>query len=542
MTSPDANRSDESPAARFAVLRAAGATDLDSFLRETNPPSVVDVLNVARIDMAQEWKKGNRVPVESYFARLPVLSMNADAAVDLIFDEYLCRERAGENPNVEEYVRRFPDYAIALRKQIDGYRAMATPTPPLTEVGEPQATLTPPVERGPFPHKFGRYTLQKVLGVGGMGVVYLAEDSQLGRQVALKIPRLDPEDAGGANRFLREARMAAALHHPNLCPVYDVGRIDGKYYLTMPVIPGVTLAERVKQGGILPLAESVRIVTRIAAGMQVAHEAGIIHRDLKPQNVILNSSDEPVVTDFGLARRVSGTDPRLTSSGAVLGTPMYLPPEQIGGAPEAMGPAGDVYSLGAIFYELLAGRPPFKGASGEVLRQVLQSKPAPPSSLRPGLDTGFDAICLRALEKDPKHRFPSMAEFGTALERSIARPRSNRVRYAVLGIALVLIVAGIAWAVWPPHRTSTAPTGPPVIPQASKDKDYFQPGSRWTGEFRFGPADDFPKSAFLHVTERTGTTFRGRYISEGKFEWEVEGTIRNGEVRWDLKKAANQLA
>jgi hypothetical protein len=373
-----------------------------------------------------------------------------------------------------------------------------------------------------------------------MGVVYLAEDATLGRQVALKLLRPDAGDPASTGRFRREARLAATLSHPHLCPVYDFGHDSGVDYLTMPYIPGESLAARVARGGPLPVDEAVRLVRAIAAAMQSAHSAGVIHRDLKPGNVILNENGDPVVTDFGLARRVAGEDPRLTGSGAVLGTPAYMPPEQIGANPEAVGPACDVYSLGAIFYELLSGRPPFTGqSSGEVLRQVLTAEPTPLRTLHPEVPRHLDAVCLRALAKDPAKRFRSMGEFAAALDEGPARTRWIWWTGGAAAAALALV----AWAGYPAAEPATGPPPGERAQPAAASADPVGAGTRWVGDFQFGGADGPTGAVVLTVTERSGEEFVGRYETEHKYEWEVRGTVKPArKVSFALVKPLNAEA
>jgi predicted Ser/Thr protein kinase len=265
-----------------------------------------------------------------------------------------------------------------------------------------------------LPAPFGRYRLLRLLGQGGMGTVYLAHDAQLDRPVALKIPHFTAADGPRPReRFYREARAAATLHHPNVCPVYDVGDQDGTPYLTMAFIEGKPLAQLARARPLTP-RQSAALVRKLALALHEAHRKGIIHRDLKPENVMIDRRGEPVVMDFGLARRVRG-DARLTRQGDVFGTPAYMPPEQANGDPDAMGPACDIYSLGMILYELLAGRLPFRGDALAVLVQVLAEKPPAPSTFHPGLDPALEAVCLKAIAKDPADRHRSMADLAAAL-------------------------------------------------------------------------------------------------------------------------------
>jgi formylglycine-generating enzyme required for sulfatase activity len=270
-----------------------------------------------------------------------------------------------------------------------------------------------------LPEPFGRYRILKKLGQGGMGSVYLAHDTQLGRKVGLKVPHLEPGDATVLQRFYREARAAATLHHPNICPVHDVGEQDGIPYLTMAFIEGRTLAARLQDGNPLPQREAAAIVRKLALALKEAHARGVIHRDLKPANVMIDQRGEPVVMDFGLARSRDST--RLTQRGSFMGTPAYMPPEQVRGETEAMGPGVDIYSLGVVLYELLTGRAPFEGPLEAVVARILTQSPPRPSAYRPDLHPDLEAICLRGMEKEIAARYASMGEMATALGAYLRR-------------------------------------------------------------------------------------------------------------------------
>jgi serine/threonine protein kinase len=252
-----------------------------------------------------------------------------------------------------------------------------------------------------------------------MGAVYLAHDTQLDRQIALKVSHFTGADGPEVlERFYREARIACTLAHPNLCPVHDVGQIDGVYYLTMPYIEGKPLREFIRKGRLPTQQTAAGLVRLLAQAMQAAHDRGIIHRDLKPANIMITPDKQPVVMDFGLARRLPGsTDVRVTQSGALLGTPAYMPPEQVNADVKAMGPGCDIYSLGVILYELLTQRLPFEGPLGELMTRIMRDPPPRPSQFRPDLSPALEAICLKALQKKPADRYPSMNDFATALEQ-----------------------------------------------------------------------------------------------------------------------------
>jgi WD40 repeat protein len=261
------------------------------------------------------------------------------------------------------------------------------------------------------------YEILGELGRGGMSVVYRARQLGLGRVVALKMIRLGAQ-AGPDElaRFRREAEAVARLHHPNIVQVYELGEQDGRPFLALEFCDGGSLAAALA-GQPQPVRRAAELTATLARAVHAAHEAGVVHRDLKPANVLLNADGTPRITDFGLAKKLDG-DTRLTATGAILGTPSYMAPEQASGDGKHVGPAADVWALGAILYELLTGRPPFQGATPfDTLMQVLSDAAEPPSRLRPGVPAELEAICLRCLEKKPARRYASAAELADDLQR-----------------------------------------------------------------------------------------------------------------------------
>jgi serine/threonine-protein kinase len=309
------------------------------------------------------------------------------------------------------------------------------------------------------------YRVECLLGRGGMGAVFRAWHHRLNRPVALKM-MLAGAYAGPRERerFQREAEAVAGLQHPNVVQVHDVGDASGRPYFTMELVDGGSLAQTLT-GAPLPVERAAELVGILAAAVQAAHTAGVVHRDLKPANVLLTIDGTPKVSDFGLARRLSDAA-GLTHTGVALGTPSYMAPEQAGGKLSAVGPAADVYALGAILYECLTGRPPIRAESPqETLRQVIAQDPVPPSRLNSKVPRDLETICLKCLEKDPQKRYPSASDLAADLHRfqrgeSIVarRPglserfgrwvRRNQKVAALLGASVLLTIALISDAVW----------------------------------------------------------------------------------------------
>jgi tRNA A-37 threonylcarbamoyl transferase component Bud32 len=260
------------------------------------------------------------------------------------------------------------------------------------------------------------YEILGELGRGGMGVVYKARQIKLNRLVALKMI-LAGGHAGEAElmRFRAEAEAIARLQHPHIVQVYEVGEHDGLPFFSLEFCEGGSLAKKL-DGTPLPPREAVRLVETLAGAVQAAHQANVIHRDLNPANVLLAGGGTPKVTDFGLAKKLD--EAGQTASNAIMGTPSYMAPEQAGGRSKAVGPAADVYALGAILYELLTGRPPFKAATMvDTLMQVVADEPVPPSRLQPTTPRDLETICLKCLHKEPGKRYGSAADLAADLRR-----------------------------------------------------------------------------------------------------------------------------
>jgi formylglycine-generating enzyme required for sulfatase activity/tRNA A-37 threonylcarbamoyl transferase component Bud32 len=282
---------------------------------------------------------------------------------------------------------------------------------------------------------FGDYELLVEIARGGMGVVYKARQNKLNRLVALKMIRSgELADAEQVKRFYAEAEAAAKLDHAGIVPIFEVGEADGQHFYSMAFVAGRSLNDCVKQDGPLPPRRAAELVRSVAGAVQFAHDKGIVHRDIKPQNVLLDEREQPRVTDFGLAKQVH-TSSDLTIEGQVMGTPSYMPPEQAKGAVQVIGPASDVYSLGATLYFLLTGRPPFQTASAaETVRQVIEVEPVPPRRLNAAVPRDLETICLKCLRKESTNRYATAAALADDLGRWLehkpiaARPVSRSVR------------------------------------------------------------------------------------------------------------------
>jgi serine/threonine-protein kinase len=341
--------------------------------------------------------------IEDYLNNGPEAERPARLRQLLLLDMHY-RRRCGGRPTAEEYAARFPGEDAVIRD------ALAPPAP-ADAAPEPQPR---------WPTIPGYELLERVPG-GGMGVVWKARQKGLGRVIALKMIRdveiATPEDL---RRFRDEYRTGGQLDHANIVPVYEVGEHHGHPFFTMKLIEGSSLEERIRQSP-LPPREAARLLAAVARAVQHAHERHVIHRDLKPANILLDAAGEPHVIDFGLAK-VAGGEPGRTVSGAILGTPSYMAPEQAAGRSKDVSAATDVYGLGAVLYGMLTGHPPFQAATvDETLAQVIAGAPAPPQWVNGAIDAELQTICLVCLAKNPADRYYATAgELADDLDRYLA--------------------------------------------------------------------------------------------------------------------------
>jgi eukaryotic-like serine/threonine-protein kinase len=386
--------------------------------------------------------------------------------LDEIFDSGCTpEEMCGDCPELLPELRERWRLMRAVEAELDAL----FPTPGLAPEGDTSATWRADSDLPSIPG----YDVQHLLGRGGMGMVFKARHLRLNRMVALKMliagAYAGPHER---ERFQREAKAAASLRHPNIVQVYDVGEHERWPYFTMELVEGGSLAKTLA-GTPQPARHAAALLATLADAVQVAHQAGLIHRDLKPANILVTADGTPKVADFGLARQFEA-DPTLTLSGVRIGTPSYMAPEQAIGKVGTVGPAADVYSLGAMLYEMLTGRPPFRGdTASETERQVIADEPVPPTRLNPKVPRDLETICLKCLHKDPRRRYATAAALAEDLRRYerdepiAARPASKPERaarwlrrhpaqsaiLAASALLIMLLVGGGLWlAVQQGHR------------------------------------------------------------------------------------------
>jgi serine/threonine protein kinase/Flp pilus assembly protein TadD len=417
------------------------------------PTSPVPQADQLLHEQSQHWLRGQQALVETYLERFPDLAADRELVLDLICHEILLRTRRGELPDRADYLRRFPDFADDLEVQFEVHQALSRDGEDPTVLD--LASLDEKGSSAVIPMQVGDYEVVRELGRGSMGVVYLARHRELKRQVALKMIQSPAHGCPRVlARFRTEAEVLARLQHPNIVQIYEVGESEGRPFFALEYLPGGGLDCKLK-GSPQPPRAAAQLVCTLARAIDAAHQAGVVHRDLKPANVLLVSggvvsgewSDVPgtttphsplptphsplipKITDFGLAKQLDGEGGQ-TNSGDILGTPCYMAPEQACGRKGAVGPWTDVYSLGAIFYELLTGRPPFNGATvWDTLEQVVAHDPVPPTRLQAKVPRDLEVVCLKCLAKDPARRYSRAADLAEDLRRYLggeairARPR-----------------------------------------------------------------------------------------------------------------------
>ncbi|HVU40940.1 MAG TPA: serine/threonine-protein kinase [Xanthobacteraceae bacterium] len=368
-----------------------------------------------------------------------------DARLLVLVDRLAEQLRRGEPPQIDAFLAQHADLADELRPLwaamlvtdcvAAGSRALGSsrgsssagdqtqehsPQPRTATLATPRPASARMPSSEPVLRQFADYELLEELGRGGMGVVYRARQISLDRIVALKmVLRGDMASAADLARFRTEAEAAARLDHPGIVPVYEVGDFEGQPYFTMKYVEGTTLARRLAEGP-LTARETAQLLAPVARAIHYAHSRGVLHRDLKPSNILIDAEGRPHVSDFGLAKRVEA-EMNLTLSGAILGTPAHMAPEQAAGTRGKLGPTSDVYSLGTILYQMLTGRPPFQAASPvDTVLLVLEQDPLPPRLVNPRADRELEMIALKCLQKPQDLRYESAKLMADDLEAFLA--------------------------------------------------------------------------------------------------------------------------
>jgi serine/threonine protein kinase len=428
------------------------------------PDSTVDYARPGgspEADMRRRWQSGERATAEEYFQRDAALTQDEEAAIDLIYCEFLMRGERGESPTADEYLARFPQYAARLQFLLafDAAVCDLIRSNSVTQVRiTPREPVTPLLEDSPTLIG-GKYRIIELLDRGGQGEVYRALHETLRRDVVIKLS-LKPASQAAADRdaFLAEGRVLAGLQHPNIAAVYDVDFHQGRPFLAIEYVRGMTVDQYAHSRHPTPL-EAAALIARVARAVAAAHRRGVVHRDLKPRNILIDEAGQPRVIDFGLARVHDAWVATATDDAHLSGTLPYMPPEQ---AREPGAPADartDIFALGAVLYFLLTDRPLYSGSdAAELIAKARRCAYDRTALDRPSIPPRLRAICLKALAPKPENRYASADEFATALER-LLRP-SRRAAW-IAGIAALVMLAALIPVGW--HYAMSTNDNPPSI-------------------------------------------------------------------------------
>jgi serine/threonine protein kinase len=374
----------------------------DSFSGDSEAFELANRIDIICDAYEQSWRSGANPNLTSFLLGFDGEPFNSLITQLLLLDCELRAER-GEATGREDYLLQFPEFR-KLINEID------------FPIGIPAKHLLPVNSSH---ERFAHFELLDHLGEGTSGTVWKARDTQLRRLVALKIPHGQTMSEGERARFRREGQACAQLHHPSIVAVYQVGEQHGRFYISSELIEGCNLRDWISEQRRFSYIEIVRLIAELAGALQHAHEQGVIHRDVKPANVLMDSIGKPHLTDFGLARWTDQSV-ALTIEGHIVGTPAYMSPEQARGDTISADARTDIYGLGAIFYELLTGRPPFEGDLASVIQNVINHDPLAPAKVDVRIPRDLETICLRAMQKSPWDRYPSMQSLSDDLRRFLS--------------------------------------------------------------------------------------------------------------------------
>jgi serine/threonine protein kinase/WD40 repeat protein len=410
------------PARRLWDLWRQGAgPDLAEYLGRVGRLAPLDLAAVVCVDLRERWRRQERPAAEDYLNAFPDVREDREAALDVVYCEFLVCDALGQSPAAADYAARFPALEPELGRQIQVHGALAGAVASGVASISVDGNALPTDIRSGGPELPG-YELIGKLGQGGMAVVYAARQTRMDRRiVALKMLRPGTDESPEAlARFRVEVAAVARLRHPNIVPIHEAGEHDGRPYFVMELVEGGSLARTLNDEP-WSAPDAAAFVELLARAVHYSHQQGVLHRDLTPGNILMTADGTPKLSDFGLAKLL-GAGPTLTQSGTALGTPSYMAPEQTGHGSRTAGPAVDIYGLGAILYRLLTGRPPFLAANAlDTLMLIASEQPVSVRRLQPKVSVDLDTICLKCLQKLPAQRYGSAEELAADLKRFLER-------------------------------------------------------------------------------------------------------------------------
>ena len=488
---PEISGRSDSPLELFHEQVAAGKLPAwQSFLAAAKHLDGEELVALINLDQLHRWSAAEGRTSEDYFSAFPGLTSESEL-VDVVYGEFWARRQAGQLIATAVFLKRFPRLQNALNKQFEvaawlqsGERVHSSNS--ALSISDIETLIlagstvddspksTPAIDSNArAPLRLDDYELQRLLGVGAMGEVYLARQISIDKLVAVKL--LNPKhgnDPARVERFLQEARLVAALQHENIVGVHGVGRTTSGYFLVMDYIEGSSLDKRLNAGP-LPISEAIEITATIAAALEHVHLRGIVHRDVKPSNIMLRSDGKILLTDFGLGKSLFDAADSVSVDGQIVGTPQFMSPEQARGD---VSPLSDVYGIGAVLYALVTGVPPFDGGSAlaTLSRVVSDEAPVPLRQLRPAAPARLEMICNKCLQKNANARFASAGELREALlacKDSAVIFTTTRWRH-IPNMATLLVCLAVAFGI-----ISYMSSGkPPSVPEVAWKIDLFRSG------------------------------------------------------------------
>jgi tRNA A-37 threonylcarbamoyl transferase component Bud32 len=519
---------------------------LAEYVTSAGPLAADDLVALVRVDQRERWERGERPPAESYLRLQPIAAAGPDVALDVIFSEVMLRGDLKESPKLDEYLRRFPSFEVALRRLFAVNQALESSQPAGSTIGSMTRSYSGP---GPapatpdVPAAVGKYRIITSLGAGGQATVYRALHPTLGKDVVLKLSH-EPTapDQAARDRLVSEGRALAELDHPHLARVYDLDWYEGRAFLVMEYVPGRNLEQYARQEHPSPRQVAV-LVARVARALAVAHRRGVLHLDVKPRNIVIDEAGAPRLIDFGMSRLQHAFADDLVAPGTVSGTVAYMAPEQARGDSERLGPCSDVFALGGVLYFLLTGHAPYQGGSIEdALEQARRGSWDRMSRRKPAIAERLAAICSHAMALEPAERYAQAEAMAGDLEAFADTDKPRRFLALAGGLVLAL-VAVLLYLAWTKFNSGDRAQPDANVPLQASAPGAIEPHSLLVRVIRNEKAQDLinglpvRRGDFLQVDAVVPPGFHGSlfsFTSQGKWELLDKAPARESSTRLRL--------